>query len=34
MPGEKKQERLDEYAKAIDELTAKLTGEGDEAAQE
>jgi type VII secretion protein EssB len=33
MPGGKKQELLDEYAKAIDELTAKLTGTGGEAAQ-
>lgn len=33
MPGGKKQELLDEYAKAIDELTAKLAGTGGEAAQ-
>lgn len=33
MPGDKKQKLLDEYAKAIDELTAKLAGTGGEAAQ-
>ena len=31
MPGDKKQELLDEYAKAIDELTAKLAGGGADA---
>ncbi|MFK3669732.1 type VII secretion protein EssB [Leifsonia aquatica] len=34
MPGGEKQKRLDEYAKAIDELTSKLTGSNAEAAQE
>jgi type VII secretion protein EssB len=33
MPGDKKQKLLDEYAKAVDELTAKLAGTGGEAAQ-
>lgn len=33
MPGDKKQKLLDEYAKAIDELTAKLAGTGGEAAR-
>lgn len=33
MPGGEKQKLLDEYAKAIDELTAKLTGSAGEAVQ-